>query len=84
MEELQKQATIIAAEECAELTQVLMKIMRFGICDDNLDHLIQEMGDVTCMLELVREQFDIPENDITNAVIFKREKLRQWSDLISN
>ena len=42
----------ITAEECGELTQECMKIVRFG--QDN-DNITKEAGDVMCMIKLLEE-----------------------------
>ena len=43
---------IITQEECAEVIQVISKIMRFGL-DENDHRLESELGDLLCMVDLL-------------------------------
>ena len=83
-----QQLMAITAEECGELTQVCMKIMRKY---DNLDAaskdkyhdlLVEEAGDVLCMLELLTEHAVLDWREIESRANIKREKLKTWSDLV--
>tara|TARA_Y100000389_G_scaffold200417_1_gene240769 strand:- start:434 stop:760 length:327 start_codon:yes stop_codon:yes gene_type:complete len=73
---------VVASEECAELTKVCMKILRFGIDDAKKSDLISEMGDVQCMIDLLGDHLDISRDQILEAASAKREKLKKWSNLI--
>ena len=73
---------VVASEECAELTKVCMKILRFGIDDEKKSDLISEMGDVQCMIDLLRDHLNIPREQILEAYVAKREKLKKWSNLV--
>lgn len=79
----------ITAEECAELTQVCMKIMRKYDSLDNaakdkyIKLMIEEAGDVLCMLELMSEHRLFDWKDIYDRADVKREKLKTWSTLIN-
>lgn len=83
-----QQLMAITAEECGELTQVCMKIMRKydtieGIESDKLkEYLIEEAGDVMCMLELMIEHGVVTTKQIKDRVKVKREKLEVWSTLV--
>ena len=83
-----QQLMAITAEECAELTQVCMKIMRKydsfdeAAKDKYLELLIEEAGDVLCMLELMSEHGVVHWQNIEDRVVVKREKLKQWSSLV--
>ena len=68
----------ITAEECGELTQECMKIIRFG--QDN-DNLTKEAGDVMCMIQLLEEKGFVKYEDIEARVRKKREKLKTFSSL---
>ena len=46
------------AEECAELIQAITKIKRYGKRQDLLDHLAEEMADVTIVLDEIVFMFD--------------------------
>ena len=78
---------IITMEECGELTQSCSKVIRKfenieDIDGDRLANLIEEAGDVVCMIELMVELGCFTEDDIRNRIAVKREKLKKWSKLI--
>ena len=84
------EALIIAAEECAEVTQQICKIIRFGLDTPyltagdgttNREQLEKEVGDLICMIDILFEQGIIDSNNVTRAEIVKREKLAKWSRL---
>ena len=83
-----QQLMSITAEECSELTQVCMKIMRKYDSLDKMSEdkyatlLIEEAGDVLCMLELMSEHGLFDWKDIYARADVKREKLKLWSTLI--
>ena len=80
--QLEAECLVVTSEECAELTKECMKILRFGIDDDKRKSLIAEIGDVQCMLDLLGDIFEISSDEILNAAIAKREKLKRWSNLV--
>lgn len=84
-----QQLMAITAEECGELTQVCMKILRKydtldGINSDEKWHasLVEEVGDVQCMIELMIEHGVVTKNEVKDRSFEKREKLKRWSNLI--
>ena len=83
-----QQLMAITAEECGELTQVCMKIMRkYDSLDKTADDkyielLVEEAGDVLCMLELMSEHGIFDWQQIYDRADVKREKLKLWSTLI--
>ena len=79
MNTLQELLTI-TMEECGELIQACSKAIR---CDDYHDNekLIEEVGDVMCMIELMHEYDIISWDDIEERVKVKKEKLKKWSSL---
>jgi NTP pyrophosphatase (non-canonical NTP hydrolase) len=83
-----QQLMAITAEECAELTQVCMKLMRkYDSLDNAVDDkyiklLVEEAGDVLCMLELMSEYGLFDWKEIYARADVKRNKLKQWSSLI--
>mgnify|MGYP003705815549 CR=1 FL=1 len=85
-----QQLLAITAEECGELTQVCMKIMRkYDSLEDAKDDkyinlLIEEVGDVMCMLELMIEHKLITNRELSDRITVKRNKLKQWSTLIDD
>jgi len=73
----------ITAEECGELTQVCMKILRRGEIDQNMrTKLIEEVGDVMCMIDLMHEHDIFSFTDVEERIDIKKDKLRVWSDLV--
>lgn len=83
-----QQLMAITAEECGELTQVCMKIMRKydtlnGVKNDKYrELLIEELGDVQCMIELMIEHGVATKKEIKTSTEVKREKLKKWSTLV--
>ena len=83
-----QQLIAISAEECAELTQVCMKVMRkYNNLEDMStdkyrDLLVEEAGDVLCMIELMVEHGLLTNAELGARVNVKREKLKTWSNLI--
>ena len=82
VEQVQAECLVVASEECAELTKVCMKILRFGINAEKKEDLVAEMGDVQCMLDLLGDHLDISSEEILDASSAKREKLKTWSNLV--
>ena len=79
----QQQLMTITAEECGELTQVCMKILRRGEVDQEMrTKLIEEIGDVMCMVDLMHEYDIFSYADVENRIEVKKDKLRVWSDLV--
>ncbi len=72
----------ITAEECGELTQRCMKTIRWGMEQRNIDGLIEEIGDVQCMINLLIEHKVLTIDDICSRMHTKREKLKKYSNLI--
>jgi NTP pyrophosphatase (non-canonical NTP hydrolase) len=78
----------ISAEECGELTQVCMKYLRrfdnFNDVDSkNREKLIEEAGDVMCMIELMVEYGLLTQQELSQRVLEKLAKLKQFSKLVS-
>ena len=89
-----QQLMIITAEECGELTQVCSKTVRkFNTIEEansrvqnaltNRKKLVNEAGDVLCMLELLAENGMFDWNELEDRVKVKRNKLKKWSNLIN-
>ena len=78
-----QQLFAISAEECGELVQVCMKILRKAKVDDVWNNkLLEEAGDVFCMLDLMVVHGYLTWDDIQKRSNIKKEKLIKWSDLI--
>jgi len=74
-------------EECGELTQRCSKMMRkFKTIEDATEEqrvkLLEEAGDVLCMIELMVENGLLTNEELGVRVNIKRDKLKQWSTLI--
>ena len=80
MDKLQELLTI-TMEECGELIQECSKSIRKKDYYGN-ERLTEEVGDVMCMIELLHEYDLVSYTDIEERVKVKRNKLKQWSDLI--
>ena len=71
---------VITMEECGELIQACSKAIR---CQDyNNDTLKEEIGDVMCMIELIKSNGLITQREIDNQIQTKRIKLMKWSSLL--
>ena len=82
-----QQLMCITMEECGELTQRCSKIMRKYetldlIEDEQRVKLLEEAGDVFCMLELMSEHGIFDWHEILDRADVKRKKLTKWSTLI--
>ena len=81
--ETHQQLFAITAEECGELTQVCMKILRRANVDEEWNtKLLEEAGDLYCMLDLMVQHGYLNWDDITERSNVKKQKLIKWSDLI--
>ena len=79
---------VILQEECAEVSQVISKIHRFGMNaqhpdtkEHNIDDLHKEVGDLLCMVELCIEKGILSEKELFLCTAMKREKLKKWSNI---
>lgn len=83
---IENEIMMIAQEECAEVTQAISKVFRFGFDSvhkerTNKDRLEEEIGDLMCMLQLMEEYNLIDWSRVSIAAQMKREKLKQWSNI---
>lgn len=81
-----QQLMVITSEECGELIQVCSKIMRKYKNAGQVDKewrqkLLEEVGDVYCMIDLLLEHGLIDEEAVYNRSQVKREKLKKWSTI---
>ena len=72
----------IMMEECGELIQACSKTLRTEDFYYN-QNLIDEVGDVYTMMEIMHEFDIISWTDIEKRVEEKRLKLSKWSDLVT-
>lgn len=78
----------ILQEECAEVIQAISKCRRFGINEQNLktgrtqrDELVQELGDVSLLIELLQAHQLFKGDELTQAKLSKAQKLNKWSTI---
>ena len=81
------EALIITQEECAEVSQAISKILRFGISGSwenrtNKERLERELGDLMCMVEILYEKGIISQNMVEANAAHKRDKLKKWSNIL--
>ena len=84
--EQNKEILLIAQEECAEVTQAISKVFRFGIEGEhngftNRERLEEEVGDLLCMIDLMIENQILDANVVHRATVNKRHKLAKWSNI---
>ena len=82
-----QQLMTITMEECGELTQRCSKIMRKYetldlIEDEQRVKLVEELGDVFCMMELMVEHNITDWIELQERADVKLEKLKKWSTLV--
>jgi NTP pyrophosphatase (non-canonical NTP hydrolase) len=73
---------VITMEECGELVQACSKMLRFGE-DSDYTQLQEEIGDVMCMIEILRDGGLVSDKQIADRIKVKKEKLMKWSMLYS-
>ena len=78
-----QQLMVITMEEAGELTQVCSKVLRRGKIDEEYQtKLVEELGDLQCMINLMIKHKVVTWDQIQARVKVKHEKLKKWSDLI--
>ena len=71
---------IITMEECGELIEACSKAIR---CENYKDErLREEVGDVLFLIDLMIDRGLVTSEDISNRMEIKKEKLKNWSNLI--
>ena len=78
----------ILQEECAEVIQAISKCRRFGMentyskgTGTQREHLVQELGDVTLLIELLHAHQLYTEKELIMAQRRKANKLTEWSNI---
>lgn len=77
----QQELLIITMEECGELTQACSKVLRMGMNIQNYNQLVEELGDVQCMINLILGSKLVVEEDVNKRVRTKVKKLRTYSSM---
>ena len=72
---------VITMEECGEMIEACSKAIR---CEDYVDNdkLIEEVGDVLCMIDIMVDKGLLSERDLNNRIQLKKMKLLQYSNLL--
>lgn len=83
---IDREVMLITQEECAEVTQAISKVFRFGFDSvhngkSNREHLEEEIGDLVCMIDLMREHGLINWENVMDASDKKLKKLEKWSNI---
>ena len=87
----QEEILCILQEECAEVSQVVCKIRRFGIDEINYhsnksqqETLEDEIGDLLCLIDIAIERKMLNLDRLYQAKQNKREKLKKWSSIFKD
>jgi len=79
---------ILLMEECAEVTQICAKILRFGIDDMNPNNqkinrqlLEEELGDVQAIIGILIENQYVRPMQISIHELKKLKKLEKWYEV---
>ena len=85
--ENEKEIMLITQEECAEVTQAISKIFRFGLLSQhngqsNRERLAEEVGDLMCMIDLMIDNGIVRESAVMTAKHEKLLKLEKWSNIV--
>lgn len=75
------ESLIILAEECAEVQQVISKILRFGPEEANIKNLEEEIGDIIAMMTIISHHGIIDSDMVMNRVPIKLKKLKKYSNI---
>ena len=89
MDDKVKEILLITQEECAEVTQAISKVFRFGTesrwplpeSGTTLEELQMEVGQVLAMIDILTEQCVLSDTAINAARHYKKEKLKIWSSI---
>ena len=89
MDDKAKEILLITQEECAEVTQAISKVFRFGLNErwpepidpTNKERLEEEAGDLLCMIDIMVENGIISDEKLNKAKNNKRQKLKNWSSI---
>lgn len=86
----EKEILLILQEECAEVTQAVSKVFRFGYDAkhpnedrNNKERLEEELGDLQCMISLLIDAGIVKEENLLRAKTEKFEKLKKWSNIFN-
>ena len=72
---------VITMEECGELTQASSKYIRTKGRAKYRQNLRDEIGDVMCMIEILKMSGLVTDEQIKTRMEDKEKKLRKWSSI---
>lgn len=87
MDDRTRETLVITQEECAEVIQEISKIFRFGIDEMHKSGIVhraklnEEVGDLLCMIDLLKQQGLLNQQDLEAAKEKKIEKLKIYSKI---
>lgn len=86
MDDKTKEIFLITQEECAEVTQAISKVFRFGMDSKhgdktNKQRLEEEIGDLLTMIDIMVQSCIVSDENINMARKSKIEKLKVWSSI---
>ena len=74
---------VITMEECGELIQACSKVMRTNGRAKYRRNLRDEIGDVMCMIEILKMSGIVTDAQIQERMADKRKKLEKWSSIFN-
>ena len=91
MKNKRREALIITMEECGELIQACSKVIRTmqGTATQSVtkrwrDKLVDEVGDVVCMIEILKMAELVTDQEIEIRKEVKKRKLEKWSSIFDD
>jgi NTP pyrophosphatase (non-canonical NTP hydrolase) len=76
-----REMLIITMEECGELVQACSKVIRTKGRAKYRRNLRDEIGDVMCMIEILKMSGMVTEEQIQERMREKTKKLEKWSTI---
>ena len=83
------QTLLITQEECAEVTQAISKVFRFGMgaqypvgAPTNKQRLEEELGDLQAMIDILCYKKIVDVDKLNRASKNKLEKLHKWANVL--
>ena len=72
---------VITSEEAGELVQACTKILRHGTDKNKINQLLEEVGDMQCMISLLVAHGIISQKDVVERSEVKYKKLKKYSNI---
>ena len=77
-----EEVLVITMEECGELVQACSKVIRTKEKSRKyIGQLQDEIGDVACMIEILKMSGMVTQEMIEERMDLKRSKLEKWSNM---